>query len=136
MSAFENHNEKSAHKNRNSIIETVLLTLGAPIWFSLCIAVFAVIFSLFISFWAVIFSLWSIFVSLVASALGGTLAGVLLIIFGRTPAGIASIGVSLVSAGLSAFAFFGCMAATKVIALLTKKTALAIKKCFVRGECK
>ena len=135
MSSFENYNEKTAHKNRNSTIVTVLLILGSPIWFSLLIAAVAVIFSLFISVLLVIISLWSVFVSLVASAVGGTLAGVLLIIFGRTSVGIASIGVGLIAAGLSVFAFFGCRAATKGMAILTKKSALAIKKCFARGEC-
>jgi len=44
------------------------------------------------------------------------------------------IGSGLVLAGLSVFVFFGCKAATKGLIILTKKTALAVKKCFIKKE--
>jgi hypothetical protein len=48
--------------------------------------------------------------------------------------GLALIGASLVLAGLSIFAFIGCIKATKGTAWLTGKIALAIKKLFIRKK--
>jgi len=114
--------------------EIVLLILGSPIWFSLLIAVFAVVFSLYIAVWAVVISLWSVFAALAGSALGCVAGGVIFIGSGHSLAGIAVIAAGLVCAGLAIFAFFGCKGATVGVAILSKKIALGIKRCFVGKE--
>ena len=126
--------ERIKPKHRLRAWEIVLLILGSPIWLSLGVAVAAVILSLYAVLWSVIVSLWSVFVSLGASVLGGVMASIIFISTNNAFSGICLIGVVLVCAGLAIFMFFGCMAATKGILILTKKIALGIKKCFVGKE--
>lgn len=114
--------------------EIVLLAVGSPVWLALGIAAFAVILALYISLWAVIVSLWSVFASLAACAVGGFVAGIVFIGAGNVPAGLATIAAALVAAGLAIFAFYGCKAATKGTAWLTRKMAVWIKNCFIRKE--
>ena len=121
-------------KRRLTAWEIVLLALGAPIWLSLLIAVFAVAVSLYASLWAVIISLWAVFGALVGCAFGVAIAGIVFICTGYVPTGIAVLGAGLVCGGLAVFAFWGCTAATKGTALLTKKLVLGIGHCFSKKE--
>lgn len=115
--------------------EIVLLILGSPIWFSLGVAAVAVIFSLYIALWSVIISLWAVFVSFVGCFIGGVLAGIVLACTGNALPGVAVLASGLICAGLSIFAFYGCKAATRGFLLLTRKTAVWIKNCFIKkGE--
>ena len=121
-------------RRRPGAWEIVLLVLGSPIWLSLLIAAFAVVFALYVSLWAVVISLWAVFVSLIACALAGIVVGIVFAANGSAPAGAAAIGVGILCAGLGIFLFFGCKATTKGSALLAKKMALGIKRCFLRKE--
>ena len=103
--------------------ETVLLVLGSPVWIPLLIAALAVVFSLYITVWSVIISFWAVFASLAGCALGLTLGGLGFALLHSRLAGIAMLGAGIFCAGLSLFAFYGCLAVTKGAALLTKKTA-------------
>ena len=47
---------------------------------------------------------------------------------------LAMLGIGLVSAGIAYFAFFGCVAASKGVIILTKKALLGIKSSFVGKE--
>ncbi len=114
--------------------EILLLAVGAPIWLSLAIAIFAVIFSLYVTLWAIIISVWAVFASLVASAIGGVIAGIFLAVSPNGLTGIAIIGAGFICAGLAIFLFFGCELTTKGIIHLTKKIALSIKKRCIKKE--
>lgn len=114
--------------------EIILLVLGAPIWLSLAIAVFAVILSLYVCLWSVIISLWAVFGAFAGCSLGGILAGVLLIPGGSTTSGLTMLAAGILFTGLSIFLFFGCKAATKGTMLLTKKTAIWIRHCISKKE--
>ena len=121
-------------KRKLSAWEIVLLAVGSPIWLSLLIAVFAVVLSLYVSLWSVIVSLWSVFAALMGSAVGCLVGGVAHFCVGETPYGLVLLSVALVCAGLAVFAFFGCKAATKGAAWLTKAVVLAVKKrCMRKG---
>ncbi len=127
--------KKKAKPNRVlRVWEIVLLVLGSPIWISLIVAVFAVVLSLYVSLWSVIISLWAAFASVVACAPAAVALGIGLIVGEKLLLGIAMVGAGLVCAGASVFFFFGCKGATVGILLLTKKMALAVKKCFVGKE--
>ena len=126
--------EKAKPKRQLQAWELILLILGSPLWFSLLIAVFAVVFSLYISVWAVIISLWAVFAALVGSALGCIAGGAIFIFTGHSMAGIAVIAVGIVCVGLMIFAFFGCKGATVGTAILGKKILLGIKRSFVGKE--
>lgn len=121
-------------KRRLQAWEIVLLVLGFPVWFPLLIAGVAVVFSLYIIIWAVIVSLWAAFVAVLVSAFALIIVGVWSAISVSAPAGIAVVGVGIFCAGFSIFLFFGCVAATKGMAILTKKIGLGLKKCLIRKE--
>ena len=114
--------------------EIILLALASPAWLSLLIAAFAVILSVYITVWAVVISLWAVFVSLIGCAFGCVASGVVFACNGNIPTGIAAIGTAFVCAGLSIFMFFVCRIATKGVGLLTKKTIIGIKNCFIKKE--
>lgn len=126
--------EKIKPKKRLSAFEIVLLILGSPIWLPLLVSAFAVVLSVYICLWAVIVSLWAVFASFAGCAFGGIASGTGFALCGNTPSGFALIGAGLILAGFSVFIFYGCRAATKGTALLTKKIALWIKACFVKKE--
>lgn len=114
--------------------EIVLIVLGAPIWISLLIAVFAVVLSVYAAIWSVIISLWAAFGSLSGCAFGGIVIGIGNIYKGNYIVGAALIGAGIVCTGLSIFLFYACKAATNGIVWLTKKMAFGIKNCFVKKE--
>lgn len=126
--------EKAKPKRQLQVWEIVLIILGSPIWFSLLIAAFAVVLSLYVVAWSVVISLWAVFAALAGSALGCIAGGVIFICTDHSLAGIAVIAAGIVCAGLAIFAFFGCKAVTLGIAILSKKTALGIKRRFVGKE--
>lgn len=115
-------------------LEIVLLILGSPLLISLLLAVFAVIISLYITMWSLNISLWAVFGSFAGCVLGGLSTSVVFFITKNNIAGIACICVALVCAGLSIFLFYGCKAATKGAARLTKIISKSILKCFMRKE--
>ena len=114
--------------------EIALLILGFPLWFPLLIAALAVCFSYYITIWSLIIALWSVFIAFVASFLSGiTAAGMFLFQSNPIPA-LAVFGAGIMCAGLAVFAFFGCIAATKGILLLTKNIVLGVKSLFIKKE--
>lgn len=126
--------EKVSPKRKLSVLEIVLLILGAPIWGSLLITAISVLFALYIVMWSLVVSLWAVEVSLMAAAFSGVVAPVIFIIRGYALPALALFGVGLFSIGLSIFMLFGCIAATKGMAVLTKKIVLWIKMLFVKKE--
>ncbi|MBP3392712.1 MAG: DUF1700 domain-containing protein [Clostridia bacterium] len=112
--------EPKSSKRKMPTWAIVLLIVGSPLWLSLLIAAFAVALSLYAALWSVILALWAVFGALVVSGFSVTLGGIGVFCMGKEIAGLAMIGAGLVLAGLSIFFFFGCKAATKGAAWLTK----------------
>ncbi len=107
--------------------EIALLILGFPLWFPLLAAFGAVVLSLYIVVWVLIIALWVIEISLWVGTLGGLAAAVVDYVQGFPLAGTAMVGAALFCAGLALFLLFGCIAASKGIVWLTKKTGLWLK---------
>jgi len=126
--------ERIKPKRRLKAWEIVFMVLGSPIWFSLAVAIFAVILSLYVVLWSAVISLWAVLGSLIGCAFGGTVAGIVFACSGNVLTGTAILGVGIVCAGLSIFMFYGCKAATKGILILTKKMAIWIKNCLIKKE--
>lgn len=124
--------EKIKPKRRLKAWEIALIVAGSPVWLALMIATLAVIFSLFAAMWAVIAALWASLVALGVCSVGGVVYGVVLIAGGGVTTGFEAIGVALICAGLTVFAFFGCLKATKG-ALQTRKVVDGIKNRIVNG---
>lgn len=118
-------------KRRLQAWEIVLLVLGSPIWLALGIAALAIMLSVYIVLWALIVSLWAIELSLAVSAFGSLALGVVRIFRGDGMTGLLCIGAGLLLGGLSVFLCFGCLAATRGAAKLTKLIARGIKSLFI-----
>lgn len=116
--------------------EIVLICVGFPVWLPLL----AVAFSVAITFYAVIWSLvvvaWAaVFGTLAGCAVAGAVGGAIIASTSHFVSGIVLLAAGLVCGGLAIFSFFGCTAATKGVANLTKKIAIGIKRMFIRkGE--
>ena len=121
-------------KRKLSALEIVLLILGSPIWLSLLVAAFSVVLSLYVTLWALVASLWVIMGALAGAGVGVVVGGIILSATGSSVAGAALVGVGLFSLGLAIFLFFGCEAATKGTAKLTRKIVLGLKKALTRKE--
>ena len=114
--------------------EIVLLALGSPIWLALLISAGAVVISVYVSLWSVVVSLWAVFGGLVGCGAFGIASGIATVCTGNPVSGIATIGAGTACAGLSIFAFFGCMAATKGMVKLTVIACKWIKGLFRKKE--
>ena len=114
--------------------EIILLILGSPIWLSLLVALFGIVISVYAVIWSLIVMLWAIETTVVACAVGGIFAFVILIAQGNLASGILMLGAGIVCAGLAIFGCFGCRYATVGIVKLTKQIGIWIKSCFVKKE--
>ena len=128
--------EKVRPKRQLRAWEIILIILGAPLWIPLLFAAISVILSVYIVLWSLIVSIWAIEVSLIASSFGALISSAVYVFQGYIASAVASVGVGLFCAGASIFLFFGCLAVTKGICMLTKKIALGVKSLFVGKENK
>lgn len=127
--------EKITPKRRLRGWEITLLAVGSPVWASLLVGAVAVVLALYVSLWAAVVSLWAAFAAVVGSSLGGLFSGVVLMVTGYVPTGLALVAAALVCGGLSIFVFYGCCGVTKGLVKLTRVTLSAIKKSFIKkGE--
>ena len=126
--------EKIKPKRTLETWEILLLVLGSPLWISLLAAAFAILLALYAVLWSVVVCLWATEASLIGSALGGLVGGIVIAVVGNMLSGAALIGAALVCAGLSIFLLFGCLSATKGIARLSRAIVIRIKKMFVKKE--
>ena len=118
-----------------SVFTIVLLALASPIWLPLACSFAAIILSLYIVLWSLVAVCWSMFASFIALAVSSVIACVIFTESGNILVGIAITGAGIFCAGAAIFSFFGCIAATKAVALIPKKIILKIKKHFInRGE--
>ena len=126
--------EEMSKKGSLKAWEIVLLVLGFPLWFPLLIAAAAIVFSLYITLWSLVLALWAIELALWVGVGVLLAAAVLNFVKGRPFAGLALLGASRLSAGLSIFLVFGCVAASKGMVKLAEKVLLWIKSRFIRKE--
>ena len=113
----------------------LLLVLGFPVWFPLCVAAISVVFSLCVAFWSVLIALWAVVFSVAVCAIAFLAMGIYSCCVGNIGGGIAMIGGGILSLGLFIFLLYGCKAVTKGLTLLTKMPILWIKnRIFGKGE--
>ena len=126
--------EKIKPKRKFKAWEIVLLAVGSPVLLPLLLAAAIIVFAAYIVFWSVIVSSWAVFVAFSACVIGGIAGSAVLFCVGRVIEATALLGIAILFAGLSIFAFFGCKGVTKGILILTQKAALGIKKSFIKKE--
>lgn len=113
----------------------LLLVLGFPVWFPLCVAAISVAFSLCVAFWSVLIALWAVVFSVAVCGIAFLAMGIYSCCTGNIGGGIAAVGGGILSLGLFIFLLYGCKAVTKGLTLLTKMPILWIKnRIFGKGE--
>jgi uncharacterized membrane protein len=119
------------HKRRLRGWELGLIIGLSPIWLALIISVFALAFSLVVAMWSAVLSLWVALLSFAIGAIAGTLGGIAMMFTNLGIAGFMTCGAGIALAGLAILMFYGCKAATKGVAVLTKTAVLGIKKLLI-----
>ena len=114
--------------------EIFLIVLGSPVWVPLLIAAVSVVFAIYIVLWSLVVSVAAVVISLGAAAVAWVFGGTVIAIFSKTAMGIVCVGAGLLLAGLTIFAYFGCVYTVKGIVLVSKKIWLGIKYCFIGKE--
>ena len=125
--------EKIKTKRKMRAWEIVLLAAGSPLWIVLLAAMFVILLSLYIVIWTLVACAWVVFGALALSGVGAVALGIIYAIQSTVYGGLALVAMGLVAAGLAILAFFGCLWTTRFGVFLTKKIAILIKNCFVRG---
>lgn len=112
----------------------VLLILGFPLWFSIMIAVIAIVLAAYIVVWAVIITLWAVFASLIAGTICAIVSAVYCVTCGKPLSALAMLAAAPLCAGAAIFLFFACHAATRGVLGLTKKAAIGLKHMLIGKE--
>lgn len=112
--------------------EIVLLILGSPVWLPLLLAAASVLLAVYVVFWAVILSLYAVDLSFAAGGVAGVLGSLLYLPSGNAAGGVLFVGMGFVCAGIAILLFFCFQQITKALLLVSKKTLLGMKSCFLR----
>ena len=126
--------EKIKPRKKLSAWVIVLLILGAPVWFSLAVSVFAVLVALYAIFWTIIISLWATFGALAGASLGAVFGGIIFAVLSPRLVGAALIAAGLVCTGITILFFLLCLWASRGLVRLTKKLLLAFKNSLFKGD--
>lgn len=121
-------------KKSPGALAITLIAIGSPIWIVLAIAAFVVAISLAAVVFSVWVAVWSVFAALAGSAVGCVLGCPFVIINNGAGLGIATLGAGLFVGGLAIFAFFGCIAFTKLLGKGIKNFFIFIKRKIIRKE--
>lgn len=134
QSSAEDEEPKEKTPKRLKGWEIALLILGIPVWVPLIAAAFVVSVALYASMWAVMIALWACFAALAVVCPSLLALGILQIVRAEAITGIALIGASIVCAGLTVFAFYGCLALSKLIIKFTVWLFKHIRCAFAKKE--
>ncbi len=115
-----------------SVLDIVLLILGAPLWIPLLIAVAAILFSIYVVIWSILIVVYAVNLSFAAGFPAGILASFTYIEDGNFAGCILFIGCGLVCGGLAILLFFGANQMAKGICNLSRYIWRKMKSCFFR----
>lgn len=127
--------EKVRTQRKLKAWEIVLLFVGFPVWLPLLAVAFSVAYTLYAVIWSLVVIAWAVFGTFTGCAVAGVIGGAIIASTSHIVSGAVLLSAGLVCGGLAIFSFFGCTAATKGVAKLTKKIAIGTKRMFIRkGE--
>lgn len=114
-------------------INILLLILGSPLWFSLLLAIIAVVFSAFVTIGALILAIFAVVLAIAIAGIVLTLSPLFLVSL-PFAMGLLLFGAGLLCSGFSILCFFGAIGAAKALLWLTKAIVRWIKTGFIRKE--
>lgn len=121
------HKEK---EKRGGAWKTVLLIIGAPLWFPLLLAFAAVVLAIDVVLIALVIVLFAVVLSFAVAAIAALIGGIYFI-FKDPPIAIAGFAASLILAGLTILVFVGAKAAAKGIFKLIALMWRGVKRLIV-----
>ena len=113
--------KKMKKEKKRNPVSTVLLWVGAPVWFPILLALLAVAVSLWLSLWAIVVCLWASDGAIILCGPLSIIAGIFLGCGGNWVAGAVLIAAGLCCSGIGILLFYPCKYATKGMVCLTKK---------------
>ena len=128
--------ERIKPKHRLGSGEIVIIILGFPLWLPLIITFIALIFTMYAVLWSLIIALWAVELSFGVTSIAGFISAAIVGMAGNNIRALALLGIGLLFAGITLLLFYGCIEATKGMAILTKKAFIMVKKMFIRKETK
>lgn len=134
MKAETESNPEAKSKRRLAGWEIALLILGIPVWVPLISAAFVIGLALYVSAWAMLISLWVCFGVLAVGSPYLLVLGISQIIGSQVITGIALIGAALSCVGITVFAFYGCLALSRLMIRLTVWSFRRIARLFSKKE--
>lgn len=124
------HKEKEKRSGRGGAWKTVLLIIGAPLWFPLLLAFAAVVLAIDVVLIALVIVLFAVVLSFAVAAIAAIIGGIYFI-FKDPPIAIAGFAASLILAGLTILVFVGAKAAAKGIFKLIALMWRGVKRLIV-----
>ena len=116
-----------------TVLNVILLILGAPVWLPVAFAILAVILSVYVVIWSVVVVLFCVVLAILAAGI----FGIFLFAVNLIPATFSSLfvlGLSLICLGLTFPAIWVTIAVTKGICKLTGRIARWIRSLFIRKD--
>ena len=123
----ESETKEDAEEKKEKTASKVLFWLGAPLWALLGIIALPIVLVIFTVLWAAVVSVWAVFGALAVAAPGCVVMAVINLAAGGQST-IIMLALGLACAGLAIFGFYGCLAATRGSAFLTKSSIRYLKK--------
>lgn len=123
------HKEKEK-RSGGGAWKTVLLIIGAPLWFPLLLAFAAVVLAIDVVLIALVIVLFAVVLSFAVAAIAALIGGIYFI-FKDPPIAIAGFAASLILAGLTILVFVGAKAAAKGIFKLIALMWRGVKRLIV-----
>ena len=124
--------EKIKPKRKLKAWEIVLIILGSPLWFPLALTALILIGVFYLLVWILVLVSYTVETSLVASSILGSLIFAFYLINGEF--NMASIGISIMSAGGAFLFLFPCLWSTKGTLKLSKFLMTKIKMLFINQK--
>ncbi len=125
--------EKTRNK-KLTVLEIVLLVLGAPIWISVALAILSVIFSVYISIWSVVVSFFAVVLALGLGGIALVLGSFIFIFIGKIATFLVAFGAGFICMGLCILLIYVTILLTKGVIILSKKIVLGIKSLIIGGN--
>ena len=117
---------------KSSPLQTALLVVGSPLWFTLAVAFCAIVFALYVVLWCLVVVVWAIFIAFAVACPMGIIISTSFNFSGNPYTSVALIGISIILGGLAILMFFASKKATTAILAFSKKMLLGIKNYFIK----
>ena len=126
--------EKIRPRKKRSVMEWVLLILGAPLWIPLLLTAVILLLTVYILLWTVVICVGAAALAFAVGLPGGIIAAIQSISRGNIGAALFYAGAALCCGALAILSFFLCLVLAKGSAKLGKKLLLWVKRLFVGKE--